>query len=750
MLPTRAIRLLLPPACTLALLAAAGPAAAHDGEAAELGSSHAAAHAAQERALRRWARLPARERRRQTRVAERRSLAFERSLALPGPELVGAWSQPYALPGYAINLVLMPTGKVLYWDRKPVIEGQGRPDGSRAYLWDPSNPTEPAKDVSPEPFDVDGDGDTEEVPLFCSGQSLLPTGEVFAAGGTLAQWKSDTENWKGARFAMTFDPWTEKWTRQPDMRHGRWYPGQGQLADGRIVVVSGLDESGATPDRMNVDLEVFTPSPTRGGQGSWARYDASSIDPGTGFYPHLFTLPNGKMLLLGPYQSDVALLDPAKLESGQTAWTQLPDLNAWHPTGNAVLLPGGPSGSWRAAIVGGHFNKVSIPTAEVGDLSAPQLTWQGLPDLNVARSNANLVLLPDGSMVTIGGAAGIKGAAGQNYVGDTPDQRLKQVELYRPDAAEWELGPAEQKFRAYHSTALLLPDGRVLSSGDDYWGPNDTPDPTLGTDTAEIYSPPYMFQGTRPTITAAPQTLQTGDHFHVTVANGPAARAVLMAPGAVTHGNDMNQRHVELEVVAGDAGGIDLVAPPSTAVAPPGWYMLFVFAADGTPSEAHWVQVTPGPTSPPDPDPTPTPTPTATPTATPTPTPDPPSPTPTPDPPSPTPTPTPPPAATPMPTSTPPAADTTPPALRARLARPARRGGPALLRLTLDEAGSVRLTARAGSKRTRRTVSLSAGRTRTVGVALPHRRRIRVTVTLEARDAAGNKTARRLVKMLRR
>jgi hypothetical protein len=734
MLPsTRVIRLLLLPACTLALLAAAGPAAAHEAaEAAELGPSHAAEHAAQERALRRWARLPGRERRRQTRVAQRRSLAFERSLALPGPEVVGAWSQPYALPGYAINTVLMPTGKVLYWDRKPVIEGQGRPDGSRAYLWDPAKPTEPAKDVSPEPFDVDGDGDTEEVPLFCSGQSLLPTGEVFAAGGTLAQWKSVTENWKGARFAMTFDPWTETWTRQPDMRHGRWYPGQGQLADGRIVVVSGLDESGATPDRMNVDLEVFTPSPVRGGQGSWARYDASSIDPGTGFYPHLFTLPNGKMLLLGPYQSDVALLDPAKLDSGQSAWTQLPDLNAWHPTGNAVLLPGGPSGSWRAAIVGGHFDSdqggplppESIPTAEVGDLSAPQLTWQGLPDLNVARSNANLVLLPDRSMVTIGGAAGIQGPAGQNFVGSPPDQRLKQVELYRPGAAEWELGPAEQKFRSYHSTALLLPDGRVLSAGDDYWGPNDTPDPTLGTDTAEIYSPPYVFQGARPAITAAPQTLQTGDHFHVSVANGPATRAVLMAPGAVTHGNDMNQRHVELEVVGGDAGGIDLVAPPSTAVAPPGWYMLFVLAADGTPSEAHWIQLGPRAPEPPPPPPPPPAEPTGTPTPTATP--------------------------TPTPTPAPPAADTRPPALRARLARPSRRGGPALLRLTLDEAGSVRVSARAGAKRTRRTVTLSAGRARTVGVALPHRRRIRVTVSLEARDAAGNKTTRRLVKMLRR
>ena len=39
--------------------------------------------------------------------------------------------------------------------------------------------------VSVDPL-KDDDGKSVEAPLFCSGQSLLPTGEVFAAGGTLA------------------------------------------------------------------------------------------------------------------------------------------------------------------------------------------------------------------------------------------------------------------------------------------------------------------------------------------------------------------------------------------------------------------------------------------------------------------------------------------------------------------------------------------------------------------------------------
>ena len=697
------------------LLVSTAVADAHDRspqhvEAAALGSGHAADHAVQERALERWARLPEAERERQVEAQERASAAFASSLALPAPAVVGDWGPPVTLPGYAINMVLLPTGKILYWDRAPLPASGPRPNESRAYLWDPATPAVAPRDVSPPPLDFDRDGDADpNVPIFCSGQSLLPTGEVFMAGGTL-EVENPPVQFKGARFALTFDPWTEKWTRQPDMREGRWYPGQGQLADGRIVVLSGLDESGT--GSMNADLEVFTPSPVRGGVGSWTRYPASDVRWGAdtpGFYPHLLTLPSGKMLMLGPYIGDVAMLDPALLDSGASAWTQLPDLNDWHPTGSAVLLPGTPSGSSRAAIVGGYSGNVlprnSIDTAETADISNPAgLTWltgpSRVPDLEVPRSNANLVQLPDGSMVTVGGAAGVSANEGQNWVGTPQRQELKQIEIYRPGATSWELGPPQQKFRSYHSTAVLLPDGRVLSAGDDYWTMSDTANPRLGTDTAEAYSPPYLYSGTaRPRITSAPGALQWGDAFRVQVADRQASRAVLMAPGATTHGNDMNQRHVELQVTGADSGCLALAAPPGPTVAPPGWYMLFVLDAAGTPSTATWVQLATRPPAPP----------------------------------------------------TPSAGDKRAPRLSVSLLRRARRGGPARLRLRLDERGTVRIYARAHRKRTRRSLTIArAGQLRRVTIALPRRRRGRVVIQVVARDLAGNPAQRRVASTLRR
>ena len=63
----------------------------------------------------------------------------------------------------------------------------------------------------------------------------------------------------------------------------------------------------------------------------------------------------------------------------------------------------------------------------------------------------------------------------------------------------------------------------------------------------------------------------------------------------MTHGVDMNQRHVELSVLGRVPGkGLNVRMPASPNVAPPGWYMLFVLDAAGTPSVARWVQLRAG------------------------------------------------------------------------------------------------------------------------------------------------------------
>ena len=114
------------------------------------------------------------------------------------------------------------------------------------------------------------------------------------------------------------------------------------------------------------------------------------------------------------------------------------------------------------------------------------------------------------------------------------------------------------------------------------------------TDNGEIYSPPYLFKGPRPQIDSSPQAVDWGDAFGVASTSAGIERAVLMAPAATTHGVDMHQRHVELEVLNNLPGeGVDVIAPPSANVAPPGYYMLFLLDEAGVPSVASWIKIDP-------------------------------------------------------------------------------------------------------------------------------------------------------------
>jgi Domain of unknown function (DUF1929) len=133
--------------------------------------------------------------------------------------------------------------------------------------------------------------------------------------------------------------------------------------------------------------------------------------------------------------------------------------------------------------------------------------------------------------------------------------------------------------RGYHSTSLLLPDGRVLHSGGGD-GAN-TPD----NQNYELYSPPYLFKGARPTITGAtPEVVAHGQTVFVETSAGAGISKVSMIRfGSVTHAFNQAQRLVPLSYTQ-EAGGLSVTMPASPAAAPPGPYMLFLVNGNGVPS----------------------------------------------------------------------------------------------------------------------------------------------------------------------
>jgi hypothetical protein len=142
--------------------------------------------------------------------------------------------------------------------------------------------------------------------------------------------------------------------------------------------------------------------------------------------------------------------------------------------------------------------------------------------------------------------------------------------------------------RLYHSTALLLPDARVLVAGGGRFNGVNEPTDQLNS---EIYSPPYLFKGARPVISSAPATIQYATSFSITTPDASQiTSAALIRLGAVTHAFDQNQRYVPLTLQQA-TGGLTLQSPSSANLAPPGYYMLFIVNSNGVPSIASIVKV---------------------------------------------------------------------------------------------------------------------------------------------------------------
>ena len=353
------------------------------------------------------------------------------------------------------------------------------------------------------------------------------------------------------------------------------------------MVVSGLDESGAGFQR-NPDVELFTPSADMNGRGTVSllgTLGGAGQPPIGGLYPHMFAMPSGRTLVAGPFPEDSWSFNPPGATNSFT-WQDFPGSSRDRLWGTGVLVPGGTDGSTRVMQLGGSApptitsttTDIAVPTTEIFDDANPSAGWQADSSMQVGRGHHNTVLLPDGSMVTVGGGVGIRN--GDQWEADAAQ---RQVELRDPATGAWRLGAAQAESRAYHSTALLLPDGRVVSAGDDVNG-------GTAKDTAEIYEPPYLFKGARPAITAAPRNVRFATSFNVGTPNTNVTGAALVAPGATTHANDMNQRYIPL-TVAQRAGGVTLTAPANPDVATPGYYMLFLLNDRGVPSVARFVSL---------------------------------------------------------------------------------------------------------------------------------------------------------------
>ncbi len=459
--------------------------------------------------------------------------AFAESIrAAAGPGTQGAWSAPFDVKIVAIHSVLLQNGKVLFWQYTA-----GPTGGSRAWLWDPSGAL---SNVSV-PYNRD---------LFCAGEVHLADGRLMVIGGM--KWHASGNI--GVRQTDFFDLMTQTWSPGPEMSYTRWYPDVVENSDGTVLAIGGQhnDTSGTNQlERYDPATNAFTTLPR------------SANNP-VGLFARTFLLPNGQVFMAGQNR-DTQLLD---LKTNK--WSFVGKLNyGGRYDGMAVLLPG----LNRVLALGGAADDThATNTVEIIDFSAPTPHWQYTTPMHFPRLHANAVLLPDGTVLVVGG--GHK---------DTYKEPVKAAELFDPVTQTWTVMASQQALRMYHSTALLLPDGRVWSAGSDSGDPLQT--------SAELFSPPYLFKGPQPVISKAPQTLAYNQIFSISTPDPPnIARVALIKLGAATHSGNFDQRYVDLAFQA-QGGKLKTLSPVDSNQAPPGWYMLFIVTSDGIPSVASMVML---------------------------------------------------------------------------------------------------------------------------------------------------------------
>ena len=430
--------------------------------------------------------------------------------------------------------------------------------------------------------------------LFCAGHAFLPDGRLLVAGGTRRYdgfLGLPVSPFRGLNQSYLFDPGTERWSRTPNLRHGRWYPTLVALPDGRVLAVAGL--TAHFPWAFLRAIEVFAP----GVGWSKLRY-ASRWMP---LYPRLHLLPDGRVFYSGSYNTHLTF--PFVLWGFPTA-TLDPATGRWDVIGRpresereegaCVVLPlDAPEYRARVLVIGGGTvgGKTATNGVEAIDLAAPDPRWTPVASMEYARYYCYAVLLPDGNVLVLGGRNGkmaheaVAGPMrdGSGEIMHDPSA-VRTPELFNVRAGSWTPLAPMAVDRQYHSNALLLLDGRVMMAGSN---------PARGVNElrVEIFRPPYLFRGPRPSIEDAPSAVVYGAEFDV---QSPEADEVdgasLVHPAATTHCVDSGQRCVRLEIRRKSRGGLTLVAPTNPAVAPSGPYMLFLLR-DGVPSEGRFVFV---------------------------------------------------------------------------------------------------------------------------------------------------------------
>ncbi|KAI4302690.1 hypothetical protein MLD38_038409 [Melastoma candidum] len=429
---------------------------------------------------------------------------------------------------------------------------------------------------------------------WCSSGQFLPDGTLLQTGGDLDGFRKIRKFVPCDETVDSSCDWVE--LSNVELAEGRWYGTNQILPDGRVIVVGG---------RGSNTVEFFPPSPGAAAVDFpfLVETEDKQMD---NLYPYVHLVPNGNLFIfannravLYDYRTNKIVRNYPPLDGGPRNYPS---------AGSSVMLALEGDFSTATVVVcgGAQFGafiqrEIDSPArGSCGRISvlSPKPVWE-MEDMPFGRIMGDMVMLPTGDVLIINGAqAGTQGF-------ELASNPCLHPVLYRPDQ------PLGLRFmtlnpsgipRLYHSTANLLPDGRVLLAGSNphYFYKYSVQYPTELR--IEAFSPEYLSPdraNLRPTVNDIPSTVHYGESFEMLVSVTLPVVGIIelnlnSAPFS-THSFSQGQRMVKLAVTPSVPDGpnqyrIKCTAPPNSVIAPPGYYMAFA-VNQGVPSVARWVQV---------------------------------------------------------------------------------------------------------------------------------------------------------------
>lgn len=485
----------------------------------------------------------------------------------------GMWSRAIDWPIVAIHASVLPDGRVLTFG---AAQGGQDQDGRTLVFWDPRKGSGAnALQVLPNAQNVDS---------FCASAVLLSDGKLIVSGG------ASYSTGYSSRESMVVDWRNSLPKRDYDLVAQRWYGTMTKLPDGRAIMTGGgAPYASADPNRAEAAPDISsTPEVYAPGQGWRSLTGAYSTDAfgaknARWWYPRQWVSPTGTLFGISTEKMWEMRLDGngaiRTVGNFKTAANNDTRPNVG-PTSTAVMYDAG-----KILQVGGNgynngYASPSSAAATIFDINAigqGRVTVTETAGMRNPRQWANAVALPNGQVLVTGGS---------RYADQAGDNAVMAAETWNPATGRWTTGASANIYRGYHSSAVLLLNGAVLTSG------GGVPGPVVNRN-SEIYYPAYLFAraGGGSTLAARPRivSLSTnasdyGQSIDVQSATGDDVQQVsLIALGSVTHSFDSNQRRLTLPFTR-MANGIKVAMPTSANLAPPGYYMLSTVNAAGVPS----------------------------------------------------------------------------------------------------------------------------------------------------------------------